>query len=225
MHRLACPGVKVGSLAGRCSHDGEPLISDDPCARHDRAAKPFGTGGRRASLHGAAVSSCAATRRSRSSRPSAATSWTPTGSPGEYHRRHGTPIRPPGSPGQNTLATACGRQSVHSHLAYLQGARMGSLMTINHDALPATAAPTSFAGSWASRKDSKLARRPRCRSRSGGGARCSATLSAVQHRSRLASLALLHVHGRARSVCLGESRKRTDADDMRRSRCRGSRRG
>ena len=31
------------------------------------------------SLHGAAISSCAATRGSRSSRPSAATSWTPTG--------------------------------------------------------------------------------------------------------------------------------------------------
>jgi hypothetical protein len=37
MHRLACPDVKVGSLAGRRSHDGEPLIGDAPCARHDRA--------------------------------------------------------------------------------------------------------------------------------------------------------------------------------------------
>ena len=71
----------MGAPAGRRSHDAEPFIGDAPYSPARPRAKPSQDSGGRRSLHGAAVSSCAATRSSRSSRPSAATSWTPTGSP------------------------------------------------------------------------------------------------------------------------------------------------
>ena len=83
--------MKLGALAGRRGHDGEPLIGDAPhCPARPRAKPSQDSGGRR-SIHGAAVSSCAATRSSRSSRASAATICTPTGSPAAQGNR----VEPP----------------------------------------------------------------------------------------------------------------------------------
>jgi len=94
------------------------------------------------------------------------------------------------------------RRAVHSHHAYLEGARMGA--SRQHDVLPATAAPTHSGVSTIIRrlvgvaKRFKLAGRPRCRGRSGGGAHCSVTLRCRSAPlARLVSLAPLHVHGRA----------------------------
>jgi hypothetical protein len=77
------PGIESGGrcLAGVFVSDDQLTAPHPELGQRARAAYAW-IGGRRLD-HGRALSSCAAMRTSRSSRPYAATSWTPTGRPAE----------------------------------------------------------------------------------------------------------------------------------------------
>jgi len=106
------------------------------------------------------------------------------------------------------------RRAVHSPFTIIsricEAHEWGSVMTVNHDALPATAAPTHSGVSTIIRRLTGVAKifktrpRPRCRSRSGGGAPCSATFRC---RSAPLTAGITGASARARRRAVGVAKR------------------